>query len=91
MYVFDSASGKLVQCLDESEEVYKKQFAEEQLAIDSFHFNRKLKMETLVREKALGEGLESPINCVFDQAERFILYSCMIGLKIVNVLIRGWI
>ena len=85
MYLFNTASGKLIQCLDESEDVYKNQFAEEQLPIDSFHFNRKLKMEASVREKALGEGLDSPINCVFDQAERFIMYSCMIGLKIVNV------
>ena len=71
--------------MDESEEVYKKAFEAEQLAVDTFHFNRKLKMEASIREKALGEGLESPINCVFAQGGRFAVYGCMMGVKIVNV------
>ena len=87
MRLFNTASGALIQCLDESEEVYKKQFAEELLTIDSFHFNRKLKMESSVREKALGEGLDSVINCVFDQGERFVMYASMLGVKIVNVFV----
>lgn len=85
MYFFETASGKLLSSVDESEEVYKKAFEEEQLAVDTFHFNRKLKMEASIREKALGEGLESPINCVFAQGGRFAAYGCMMGVKIVNV------
>lgn len=85
MYFFETTSGKLLSSVDESEEVYKKAFEEEQLAVDSFHFNRKLKMEASIREKALGEGLESPINCVFAQGGRFAAYGCMMGVKIVNV------
>ena len=85
MYFFETASGKLLISVDESEEVYKKAFEEEQLAVDTFHFNRKLKMEASIREKALGEGLESPINCVFAQGGRFAAYGCMMGVKIVNV------
>lgn len=85
MYFFETTSGKLLSSVDESEEVYKKAFEEEQLAVDSFHFNRKLKLEAAIREKALGEGLASPVNCVFAQGGRFAVYGCMMGVKIVNV------
>lgn len=86
MYIVNALTGKLHHTVDESEDSYKQQFANEELTTDTFHFNKKLKTEAMIRQQAEEEGgLESPINCVFDQAERFVMYGCMMGVKIVNV------
>ena len=85
MYIFNALTGKLLHTLDESEEYYKQQFANDELSLDTYHFNKKLKTEESIRQQALEQGLDSPINCVFDKTEKFIVYGSMIGLKIVDV------
>ena len=85
MYILNALTGKLLHTLDESEEFYKQQFANDELSIDTFHFNKKLKTEESIRQQALDEGLDSPVNCVFDKTEKFVVYGSMIGLKIVDV------
>lgn len=62
--------------------------ASEELAIDAFHFNKKLKLEQLVRDSAEKGELKSTINCVFDDSETFVLYPCIMGLKIMHVGMR---
>lgn len=63
--------------------------AAEELAIDSFHFNKKLKMEQTIHERVEAGELVSPINCVFDDTETFVLYGCMLGVKVMNVRMDG--
>ena len=58
----------------------------EEIGLDAFHFNRKLKMEEQIEEKIDSNELVSPINCVFDESETFVLYSCLLGIKIMNIL-----
>ena len=70
---------------DESVELYKEQLEKNELALDVFHFNKKLKTELLIQEKAKNEGLDSPINCVFDQTDRYVLFGSFIGIKIMDV------
>ena len=57
----------------------------EEIGLDAFHFNRKLKMEESIEEKVEANELNSPINCVFDESETFVLYGCLLGIKIMNV------
>ena len=49
------------------------------------NFNKKLKTEASIRQQALEQGFDSPINCVFDKTEKFVVYGSLIGLKIVSV------
>ena len=64
--------------------------ASEELAIDAFHFNKKLKMEQMVRDSIEKGEFKSSINCVFDESETFVLYPCIMGLKIMHVgMMRG--
>ena len=57
----------------------------EEPILDAFHFNKKLKMEQTIREAIEANEVLSPINCVFDETETFVLYACMMGIKIMNV------
>lgn len=83
--MFGVSTGKLVRVFDESVELYKEQLEKNELALDVFHFNKKLKTELLIQEKAKNEGLDSPINCVFDQTDRYVLFGSFIGIKIMDV------
>lgn len=83
--MFGVSTGKLVRVFDESVELYKEQLERNELALDVFHFNKKLKTELLIQEKAKNEGLDSPINCVFDQTDRYVLFGSFIGIKIMDV------
>ena len=84
MYIFGVTTGKLLQTIDESDAAYESLFAQNGLLIDAFHFAKRLKLEATLREKvptsgipktqATSEGLQSPINCVFDRSERFAVY-----------------
>ena len=58
----------------------------EEIGLDAFHFNRKLKMQETIEEKVQANELNSPINCVLDESETFVLYGCLLGIKIMNVL-----
>ena len=75
----------MLRVFDESVELYKEQLEKNELALDVFHFNKKLKTELLIQEKAKNEGLDSPINCVFDQTDRYVLFGSFIGIKIMDV------
>ena len=98
MYIFGVTTGKLLQTIDESDAAYESLFAQNGLLIDAFHFAKRLKLEATLREKvptsgipktqATSEGLQSPINCVFDRSERFAVYGSPFGVKTVNV--RFW-
>ena len=83
--MFGVSTGKLLRVFDESVELYKEQLEKNELALDVFHFNKKLKTELLIQEKAKNEGLDSPINCVFDQTDRYVLFGSFIGIKIMDV------
>ena len=41
--------------------------------------------ELLIQEKAKNEGLDSPINCVFDRTDKFVVFGSFMGIKIVEV------
>ena len=98
MYIFGVTTGKLLQTIDESDAAYESLFAQNGLLVDAFHFAKRLKLEATIREKvpifgipeiqAISEGLQSPINCVFDRSERFAVYGSPFGVKTVNV--RFW-
>ena len=75
----------MLRVFDESVELYKEQLEKNELALDVFHFNKKLKTELLIQEKAKNEGLDSPINCVFAQTDRYVLFGSFIGIKIMDV------
>ena len=83
--MFGVSTGKLVRVFDESVELYKEQLEKNELALDVFHFNKKLKTELLIQEKAKNEGLDSPINCVFDQTDRYVVFGSFIGIKMMDV------
>lgn len=98
MYIFGVTTGKLLRTIDESDAAYESLFAAQGLLIDAFHFAKRLKLEATIREKvpisgipevqAATEGLQSPINCVFDRSEHFAVYGSPFGVKTVNV--RLW-
>lgn len=81
----DITTGKLQQSFDESEEVYKGLMEKEELGLDPFHFNKKLKLESILHSRVESGELYSPVNCVFDETETFVMYGCLIGIKIMNV------
>lgn len=60
----------------------------EELGLEPFHFNKKLKLESILHNRVESEELYSPINCAFDETETFVLYGCLLGIKIMNV--RFW-
>ena len=64
---------------------YKEALERNELAVDTFHFNKKMKTELLIQEKAKNEGLDSPINCVFDRSDKFVVFGSFVGIKIVEV------
>lgn len=78
-------TGKLLCTLDESLDRYKEALEKNELTLDTFHFNKKLKTELLIQEKAKNEGLDSPINCVFDRMDKFVIFGSFLGIKIVEV------
>ena len=84
-YIFETSTGKLRQILNESEELYKEKMMNEELLFDAAVFNKKLKMEDSIRKQIIDENQPCSINCVFDQTDTFILYPCLVGIKIVNV------
>ena len=75
----------MLRKLDESLEQYKEALEKNELALDSFHFNKKMKTELLIQEKAKNEGLDSQINCVFDRTDKFVAFGSFVGIKIVEV------
>ena len=79
------STGKLLRVEDESLDQYKEALEKNELALDTFHFNKKMKTELLIQEKAKNEGLDSPINCVFDRSDKFVVFGSFVGIKIVEV------
>ncbi|KAM7452875.1 hypothetical protein BLSTO_06385 [Blastocystis sp. subtype 1] len=73
-YIFGVSTGKLLRVADESLDQYKEALERNELAVDTFHFNKKMKTELLIQEKAKNEGLDSPINCVFDRSDKFVVF-----------------
>lgn len=84
--IFRFATGKLFRKLDESIETYKAAQREEKspYKIEAIDFGRRMAIEM----QLAANETAPPSNVVFDQSGNFIMYSCMLGIKLVNIAVN---
>ena len=76
MYIFDVTTGKLIQQLDETKEAYETLFEKEMILVDSFHFAKRIKLETSIQEKV--SVLEFLKSRLFRKVFLLLLTACSI-------------
>lgn len=81
--IFKFATGKLIRKLDESVETYKAAQKDEKspFKIEAIDFGRRMAIETQLAQSETAPAS----NVVFDQSGNFIMFSCMVGIKLVNI------
>jgi hypothetical protein len=81
--IFKFATGKLYRKIDETVETYKAAQRDDKspYKIEAIDFGRRMAIET---QLAANETAAAS-NVIFDQTGNFIMFSCMLGIKLVNI------
>jgi len=80
--IFRTLTGSLYRKFDESIQMFTAQQKDEKapFKLDSVDFGRRM-----ATEHTLNKTNHSPCNITFDQSGNFVMYSTMIGIKMVNI------
>eukprot|EP00906_Rhabdomonas_costata_P023244 RCo033472 len=84
--VFRFLTGKLFRTYDESIAVYAEMQKEKDspFVIEGIDFGRRVALEKEV-DAAMASGACPPVNVLFDQSGTFIIFSTMLGIKVLNI------
>jgi peptidylprolyl isomerase domain and WD repeat-containing protein 1 len=88
--LFNFATGKMMKKIDDTFELYEKQQADgkDTFKLDNIDFGRRMAVERDLHKMSGSKGklgYVPPTNVLFDETGNFILYSTLLGIKVINI------